>query len=170
MTMPWVLLRCAVEGIASPRRRLAPRNDNQGTRGKEDKKGRGVPRPYGEDGQIRYYVPHPVIARSAARHDVAIPSEIGNNPALFFTRFPFAPRLSRCHCEEPRRHDVANPLGNPLDYLAFALRRCLLMLPGRCYRQRSVRRRFQLRNHCRTWRPWSCPPCAHRQPAPPRLP
>ncbi|HOJ33343.1 MAG TPA: hypothetical protein PKY35_04910 [Candidatus Hydrogenedentes bacterium] len=30
MTMPWVLLRYAVEGIASSLRRLAPRNDNWG--------------------------------------------------------------------------------------------------------------------------------------------
>ncbi|GEM_PF-2238475 len=33
MTMSWVLLRYAVEGIASSLRRLAPRNDNWGTRG-----------------------------------------------------------------------------------------------------------------------------------------
>ena len=30
LTMPWVLLRYAVEGIASSRRRLAPRNDTAG--------------------------------------------------------------------------------------------------------------------------------------------
>ena len=36
MTMPWVLLRDAVEGIASSLRRLAPRNDTAG----DDAKGR----------------------------------------------------------------------------------------------------------------------------------
>ncbi len=37
MTVPWVLLRYAVEGIASSRRRLAPRNDNTGDTGEKDR-------------------------------------------------------------------------------------------------------------------------------------
>ncbi|GEM_PF-2212913 len=45
MTLPDVPLRCAVEGIASSLRRLAPRNDSAGD-GERGEDGRGMPRPY----------------------------------------------------------------------------------------------------------------------------
>jgi len=92
MTVPCVLLRYAVEGIASSLRRLAPRNDNRKCRGKMGEACLALPR-------ASPTVQPPSIRPHAGGFNIGQPRGL---PLQMLRIAPFCPLSPCCHCEECR--------------------------------------------------------------------